>query len=135
MKLTQEEKNQRIAKACGWIVTLATRENPVENGSFRLPNYFGDPVNAWTHPDKDGVWIKPPDYFHDLNAMHEAERWLANQTALTTAYWRIVVGEICNDADEPLNFDECTMFLSITATAAQRAEAFGLATKKWEAGQ
>lgn len=130
MKLTQEEKNQRIAKACGWIVTLATRENPVEKGSFRLPNYFGDPVNAWTHPDKDGVWIKPPNYFNDLNAMHEAEKVLLEREI--GSLFRLALHK---NSDGPESMFMTVEAAMCHATAAQRAEAFGLTLTLWEAGE
>lgn len=127
-KLTQEQKRVKIAEACGFQFTH--QGNPTKTG------YWYNPDHALC---QDGVVIwdaaELPDYCGDLNAMHEAERWLATNTPLTTAYWRKVVEVVCDDADEPMNFDECTMFLAITANAEQRAEAFGRTLNLWEEGQ
>lgn len=60
-----------------------------------------------------------PDYLNDLNAMHEAEKGMKNQQ-----WWKFVdhLTDICGGGTA----------LGISATAAQRSEAFLRAIDKWE---
>lgn len=93
--MTQEQKRIKIAEACGYRT------------SYRDPE-------AW-HP--------LPDYFSDLNAMHEAEkvlyRGIEHHRYWQAGYGRFktILGEICDDP--------------YSATAAQRAEAFGRTLGIW----
>ena len=62
-----------------------------------------------------------PDYINDLNAMHEAEKTL-NQN-LAAEYARMLTS-IAWQSEQPT-------FAPMTATAAQRAEAFLCTIEKW----
>ena len=63
-----------------------------------------------------------PDYLNDLNAMHEAEKMLdANQRTTYRAHLA------CMFTDHP----DDGMRFAITATAAQRSEAFLRTIGKW----
>jgi hypothetical protein len=55
-KLPPEEINRLIAEAIGWTVGAK--------------GWWSAPGHAGTGDDPE-----PPDYFHDLNAVHEAEMW------------------------------------------------------------
>lgn len=89
--MTDEEINTKIAKACGWYSWHRT-----ENG-------------WWTGPCDPRP--QPPDYVHDLNAMHEAEETLTPKGQL--------------EYQEYLAKDSHGVsWFKIHATARQRAEAF-----------
>lgn len=105
-ELTAEEKNQRIAEhlGCergsnGWIVPLSLQ---------------------WLL--EDGMVL--PAFFHDLNAMHEAEKALSDLQWLDGYFQNLnfVVGS------PPLG---AGLKPHIHATAAQRAEAFGRTLNLW----
>ncbi len=62
-----------------------------------------------------------PDYLHDLNAMHEAEKTLFPKHE---AKWAMTMSEVCGHSWR----------IIYTATASQRAEAFLKTIGKWEGG-
>lgn len=72
---TEDGKDQlrvMLAEIRGWKHRLATRKEPIERGGFRLPNAFGEPIEAWWHEtEAPGVYTSPPNYPRDLNACHE----------------------------------------------------------------
>ena len=76
------------------------------------PNPFERDMSGQVFPQS------PPDYLNDLNAMHEAEKVLTwkNQGDYAVALGRSYDGS----------------FPHVTATAAQRAEAFLRTIGKWE---
>ena len=107
LKLSPEEQKIKVAELCGWkfVTNHPTRENHWVRPS--------DP----TFPISQEVVLQwMPDYLNDLNAMHEAERAYFRARTCEDPYLRYrrklieVVGGDLIDA--------------ITATAAQRAEAF-----------
>ena len=73
-------------------------------------------------PDWHQSETKMPDYCNDLNAMHELEKGIENQQ-----WWKFVyhLTDICGGGTA----------LGISATAAQRAEAFLRTLGKWEDGK
>lgn len=101
--MTQETKRIKIAEACGWQRHYNT------DMQWR---YDGDGPDDWIVEDE------LPDYFHDLNAMHEAEKTLTDEQK---GEYINQLSSICGD----------TMWF-IHATAAQRAEAFGRVKGLWE---
>jgi len=111
-----EQQRIAIAEACGW----------------KLEGIW------WTHISIPNKTIEVcPDYLHDLNAMHEAERVLdgSDWSKYTIELRRIIVRE-CNRAEcyHP-NYDGVSDFWFYHATAAQRAEAFLRTIGKWEDGK
>ena len=102
--MTKEQINIAIAEACGWKY-----------------------VNNETHaPDGSFWWSKEleiPDYCNDLNAMHEAEKILNDESHAD--YACELVKTIRRNGE---------WFESVSATAAQRAEAFLRTINKWEGG-
>ena len=63
----------------------------------------------------------PPDYLNDLNAMHQAEKVLTQ--AQDYQYRDSVLPAVCKDGSG---------MIALTATAAQRAEAFLRTIGKWK---
>ncbi len=109
--MTEQEQRIAIAEACGFEVLLEGI-SPTDKLAGRKPGIG------------DGDWHILPDYLHDLNAMHEAEKTL-DESQRTKFYWelaKIVLGD-----NVPLN---CA-FLLVHATAAQRAKAFLCTLGKW----
>lgn len=117
-ELTQEEKRVKIAKACGWTNFQKGFVSPLV-GSSKFSQIMG-------HSNLDAV----PDYFHDLNAIHEAiqsQCWNAEEE---DAYvWRLAQVFTMSGG-----FRDVAQILC-RATAAQRAEAFGLTLGLWEEEQ
>jgi hypothetical protein len=98
--MTKEQINIAIAEACGW--------KPA-------------PRERW---ELDGrVERFRPDYCNDLNAMHEAEKILSDESHAD--YACELVKTIRRNGE---------WFESVSATAAQRAEAFLRTINKWEGG-
>jgi len=101
--MTNEQKRIVIAEACGWH---NIRVNPTSATRF-AGNKEANPL--------DGALFAIPDYFNDLNAMHEAEKALTDEQR--TEY------------DRKLGFTRTPHGWlgpnsAVSATAAQRAEAF-----------
>ncbi len=89
----------------------------------------GDSNKGWgllgRHPSMHANAPKEyvPDYLSDLNAMHKAEK------ALTSVFHYVqILGEIVSQV---YGDNRDAIRLSITATAAQRAEAFLRTLGKW----
>lgn len=119
--LTQEQKRIKIAEACGW-----------KHGTYRSDCYKGD---GWLLPGENAqsalqkgnavAWSarELPDYFNDLNAMHGAEEHLGG-----------VLGRYFDTVSNIVE-DDTRMGWALTATAEQRAEAFGQTLGIWKAGE
>ena len=107
--MNPQEINKRIAIACGWEIHPKDRFVVIPPNS---PNSV-QPLNTI------------PNYHGDLNAMHEAEKWMTGNMRLLD-FWKY--------ADTlkritPANLG-CDSY--IHATAAQRAEAFLRTIGQWE---
>ncbi|NBW12674.1 MAG: hypothetical protein EBR82_32085 [Caulobacteraceae bacterium] len=105
--MNPEKQRIAIAEACGWV---AKTEQVEHTDGYQ-----------WTETRK--FWVSQhgkrgelPDYFHDLNAMHEAEKVLR---PMQRGQYRTELVYVLAGAD-------------IFATAEQRAEAFLRAIGKWE---
>lgn len=144
-ELTQEEKRALIAKACKideWVIMkrgLYYRENACGyagsiSEAWRLPKIQAQQY-AYPHDEPVTIHAAPlPDYFHDLNAMHEAEKALtdAQRTEYTETLYRLIpAAECCISAsyDGVQDFDG--YFGLLHAKSAYRAEAFGKALNLW----
>ena len=132
--MSPEEQQIAILKAMGW-----TEDEPWLDG--RRCFVRADSNSGWDFNDL-------PDYINDLNAMHEAEKWLytnsisfINKDGLTAMLgnkektaWVVYLSKlnkIVNPriAEYPTHYQD---WARIHATAAQRAEAFLKALGKWE---
>ena len=104
--MTEQDQRIVIAEACGWT---GMNSDEADDG-FR---------------DENGVWHSvPPDYLHDLNAMHEAEKTIPLEKR-DEYWWRL--SEITQK-----NRMATTSWTNCTATATQRAEAFLRTIGKWK---
>ena len=114
-ELTPEQKRIVIAKACGWeSIWKDDRQN---FRGFHLSHAA------------DGKHRLIPDYLNDLNAMHEAEKVLnpyfdKSEYACEMNRYIRFLHEVCGGV--------ANCFLHHCATAAQRADAFLLATGRAE---
>jgi len=116
--MTDEQINAAIAEACGWVdcrVVQKATLGSCKPVAYGRPNEYGC----------DFVW---PSFATDLNAMHEAEKWMISSLRLLD-FWkfaeqlkRIVPANLGDDS-------------YIHATARQRAEAFLRTLGKWEEGE
>jgi hypothetical protein len=113
--MNTEQQRIAIAEACGW------KWERLWTGELH-----GKPVG------EQGPFREVPDYLHDLNAMHEAEKILDFEQS------ELFEDELCevtfkdNDGLEnplPYRFSVCH------ATAAQRAESFLRTIGKWTTNQ
>lgn len=118
--MTPEAQRIAIAEACGWKLLDGKPQNmlwPCDGYRTGVDGFMMKPPGP-TH--RHGV--PPPDYLNDLNAMHEAENSLAGKRP---DYRRTLA---CIFTDHP----DDGYFLAITATAAQRAEAFLRTLNLWD---
>ena len=106
--MKEEAQRIAIAEACGW--------RPDSRGL------------GWLSPQ--GCYDPEPDYLNDLNAMHEAEKVLspANQPARGESQWSEYLGWLGFCGENKTR----EVYGCVTATAAQRAEAFLRTIGKWE---
>lgn len=102
-EVSPEAQRIAIAEACGWA-------------GFN-PDNIPDCLQ-YTAKAPSGKWGPIPDYLNDLNAMHEAEKMLNSESGYhgIGGYGLYLVALEHN----------------VSATAAQRAEAFLRTTGKWE---
>lgn len=105
--------NKAIAEACGWKRVRV-------NGDAGI--YKGFDNGAELRPDI-------PDYCHDLNAMHEAEKVLDYEQCEAFAN---TVADIVHAENREKDYPFPWGFARIHATARQRAEAFLRTLGKWE---
>jgi hypothetical protein len=109
MKLTQDQKNQRLCEWRGW--------KPLEG------KHHPEIVNAGCMISPKGGLRVPPNHFTSLDAVHE--RYADELISL--------IHEV-----DPGYFTKMTWPLAgelLTATAAQRAEALGLTLGLWKEGE
>jgi len=109
---TQNEKRIKIAEACGWMMEKSKKRAKV---GYLISPDFKSRVTVWKDGQLGGIGL--PDYFNDLNAMHEAEKALGAGDRRKYTNSILGIGKL--------------QFHSIHATAAQRAEAFGEAKGLW----
>lgn len=110
-QLTEEEKRIAIAKSCGWEWKRSDQTIVCE-----WHNPFGDV----------GGFI--PNYFHNLNAMHEAEKVLTDEEYVDYAN---TLSEAAYHLAHGLPHVVITRN-TVSPSAAQRAEAFGRVKGLWE---
>ena len=149
-----EDQRIAIAEACGWNIEVTPH--------FKILRKPNDPKEGYCcgiHLSDDEVWeagltgdengdFQFPDYLSDLNAMHEAEKTLQDETLklYVGLLNRVVYREDWiwwwEDEDrEPIQSTEWfevprkQAFGCISATAPQRAEAFLRTLGLWKEAQ
>jgi len=121
--MNQEQKRIKLAEAGGWLRMGADLEYAITR-----------PEGRWEKGELTVFHFgQLPDYFNDLNAMHELEKVLTEEQREQYAIILIhrISGGGLATVDGYTNYDDsCDV---ITASAAQRAEAIGLTLGLWEA--
>lgn len=134
LNMIPEQKRIAIAEACGW---RGISEQFLVGYAPWRPEPYSDRVNACPIADLDCIPLDPlPDYFNDLNAVHELEKVLTDEQARLYAY---VISDLANgyqfngDPWIPCIFESSMDSVAnmVRATASQRAEAFGLTLSLW----
>lgn len=131
--MTDDQINVAIAEACGTLrghycghcreerdITNKNSAHQHGNEMFWFCNYCDGPL----HQDM-------PNYSHDLNAMHEAEKTLSDRQRknFVNDLWIRVNPDLATQWDEASSL---AFFDYINATAHQRAEAFLRTIGKWK---
>lgn len=116
--MSQEDINLAIALCLGWRPEVRKRYGGADNvrgWGFNTNLSRGHPYRQFiTHP------CMLPNYCSDLNAMHEAEKWIVDgQDKELRSRWFIKMQQIGTCA-------------GTHATAIQRAEVFLRAHRKWK---
>lgn len=130
LNMTPEQKRIAIAEACGW--RGISEQFLVGYAPWRTKPY-ADRVKSCSIADLDSIPLDPlPDYCNDLNAMHEAENKLTPFQRIKHGHFlqetlnEAVVGFVSNYESELKSLSRVA-----SATAAQRAEAFGKTLNLW----
>jgi hypothetical protein len=111
--MNTEKQRIAIAEACGWKMSIERIEH---NCGYQ----WTETRKFWTSPSgKRGAL---PDYPTDFNAMHDAEKVLSPANWSKYLSWLGYCGE--NNTGE--------VYGCVTATAAQRAEAFLRTLNIWK---
>lgn len=124
--MSPEAQRIAIAEACGWKYVEGL---DVPSLSFNGASKCGD---CWVCPKRGAGYgeYEPPNYLSDLNAMHQAEKILtsAHQPSKGESQWSDYLGWLgfCGE-NKTREVYEC-----VTASAAQRAEAFLRVIGKWQ---
>jgi len=116
--MTPEAQRIAIATACGWEFAPGYPQQLAQNEKAGIPWQYINGQHC-----ADGAIIKGvPNYLNDLNAMHEAEKvlWNTHQQMGISVYYH-TLNMAC--ANNPA--------LAVSATAAQRAEAFLRTLNLW----
>ncbi len=118
-----EEQRIAIAEACGakwmnrWSASHATLTFMKEGKGSSNPDW------SFCHKDEEVPMDDTiPDYLHDLNAMHEAEKILNTPIHMQKHAWNNYKGIL----------EDVTKGSSFHATAVQRAEAFLKTLNLWK---
>lgn len=128
MKLTEQEKRIKLAEAARW--KGISEQFLVGYAPWRTEPY-SDRVNACPVDELECFPLDPsPDYFNDLNAVHELELKVFQDSSIQLDYSRSLIRIIKNSS--PLGKQFFSDFDLVTANAAQRAEAIGLTLSLWE---
>lgn len=112
--MTDQEIRVKIATFVGWTrIQMGCRVASGKQLLGAISNLMGTPPCDKDKPEDDQGWEIVPDYCNDLNAIHEAERFLGH--ALGFKYREaLCIGTM--NAGGPIH-----------ATAKQRSDAFVLA--------
>ena len=108
-EMTPEQQRIVIAEACGWKQNTHDARLWSKDGR----TFYTDNPGRWLGT----AYIPLPDYPNDLNAMHEAEKYLRPPYWNDYSIWQIYFNYFEEDPH---------------ATAAQRSEAFLRTLGKWK---
>lgn len=124
--MTPEKQRIAIAEACGW----KNCGYPAEFSDAATPRTIGKLCGEY--PDRGPESTQPlPDYLNDLNAMHEAEKALPDDSK-RLGYGNFVIAIVDRDFGTESRYSKAGTFHILSATAAHRAEAFLKIMGLWE---
>jgi hypothetical protein len=117
--MNKEKQRIAIAEACGWKDIKDTNHESVDISSRSISYWSGltGVPPEFIHYENR---IRIPGYLSDLNAMHEAEKVLTRDQLDTYLF----------ELHEIIGHNHIERY-AVTATAAQRAEAFLKTIGKW----
>ena len=123
--MTPEQQRIAIAESCGWKV-LEPEVKPAIIYLWGLREGF-------IHEENREII---PDYLNDLNAMHEAEKFIKGTDLyinyVNYLFRSVGLNRIYYMGSPPEVFPADRQFAVFHATASQRAEAFLRTIGKWE---
>lgn len=121
--MTPEEINVAMAELCGWEYNDGSEVNP------EMPEFWIDPSGRHRYRKLCGS-PPTPDYYHDLNAMNEAEKTLKGpQECDSYIRYLCVITDMCAPFESGPLYSWGPV---VCATATQRAEAFLRTIGKWK---
>lgn len=89
--------NEAVAELDGWSHRLATHENPIERGGYKLPTTFGRSIEAWwkeNDPECRGVYGFPKRYTTSSDAvMPLIEKTGFVVTVFESGVWSVEIKE------------------------------------------
>jgi len=118
--MNQEQKRIKLAEADGW-----KRIAFYDDGMSYYQNAKGE--RASFPASQDGVLL--PDYFNDLNAVHELEKLITyhqSHAYMQNLHETMSPGTKVGDVQLT-----CDMFPFVSASAARKAEAIGKTLNLW----
>ena len=120
--MTNEELNVEIAEFCGWRNIREQDYQP-----FGTDPYIDGPSQVWVgiHPESDvdsKEYEVIPDYCKDLNAMHDAEKYILDFGRFGDELAKVVLGYTGTPEDITLNY--WALQRVAHANGRQRVEAF-----------
>ncbi len=116
--MTQEEKTIKLAEAAGFT-------------DIMLPMGFHQQMSDEKSKECGGRWrFEIPNYFEDLNAVHELQAKLTNDQQFEFVYNLNEVLEFV-PLSSPASYKEVVLFAFTNATAAERCEAIGKTLGLW----
>jgi len=120
MNLTDQEKRIKVTEACGWTTIHKGTHYDTEHKVYgEPPATFAMRVPA----NRGHACTELPDYANDLNAMHETEKVLTDDQ--TDSYRKTLMDSMIKHGG-PCGYSD-----AISATAAQRFDAFGKTLNLW----
>jgi len=151
--LTIEEKRAKIAEACALAEIKTRNAKPIQQPAGTM-GYKCDLSRKWILQAEDGGFLgmnydtpeqaitglvedhRRSNYFNDLNAAHEMEKSVPRHlwSDYTMALRRIVQHDCDSEPHYVIGAERSQLIADIWfygATAAQRAEAFGLTLRLW----
>jgi hypothetical protein len=123
MKLTLEQKRVKITECLGWKGCTDARCD------YRKAQHLHKDGRVWFFENYTMPEVRIPNWFNDLNACHDIEKKLEGDEDIERYMDKLT--DLCG-GDTPKGTASFTAYF---ATAAQRAECFGITMQLWKEGE